>query len=166
MSIISFYLGQTPDHAGRKITDIWAFSHDELEHHHDFIQWLFPLEVPSPVNPAAPTLTPEDRRQFGANAQLQTNLLKSLDLMLDFYGLEREGTHVRRSTDFPDRSENWINAGNHNHLRLTRIVHCLALCGRKVEAKALLACLLEIAKENPRAISARTVEFWRHAVVV
>src|SRR5690242_1933999 len=88
--LITFYQNQSPDHADRFPRDIHAFSHDQLESHHDFIQWLFPLETPSPVNPFAPTHNTKTLHAFRTSSEIQTNLLRSLDLMLDFYGLERQ----------------------------------------------------------------------------
>jgi hypothetical protein len=166
MSLTAFYRGQAPDHAGRNITDIWAFSQRELESIHDFIQWLFPLEAPSPVNPEAPTLDAQSIAEFRESPELQANLRKSLAMMLDFYGLEQRGGNVVTGGNFAARSANWLTPNNHNHLRLTRIVHCLALCGLENEAKALLDCLLEVARQRPGAVTMRTLEFWRNAVTV
>jgi hypothetical protein len=171
MSLIPFYLGQAPDQSGRLITELWSFTHDQLEEHHDFIQWLFPLEVPSPVNRHAPTLSTADIEAFRARPRLRDNLLRSLDLMLNFYGLEREAPlnpalapEIVLAPNFQDRSDHWLAPGNHNHLRLTRILHCLELCGCHAEAAALLRRLELIADSHPRAVTAETLTYWRHAV--
>ena len=58
-----------------------------LEQHHDYIQWLFPLPELSPVNPQAPRLTLEHRCEFLRDAALRQALGRSLQLMLDFFGL-------------------------------------------------------------------------------
>jgi hypothetical protein len=166
MSLTEFYRGQTRDHAGRRIADIWAFSHDELESIHDFIQWLFPLEAPSPVNPEAPTLDARSMAEFSNSPELQANLRKSLAMMLDFYGLEQRQGKIVTAANSAVRSANWLMPNNHNHLRLTRIMHCLALCGLEAEAKALLQCLLDVARQHPGTVTSRTLEFWRNAVTV
>jgi len=164
MPLIPFYLNQSPDTEKRLLSDIWHFSLEELEDCHDFIQWLFPLKTPSAFNPDAPLLTPQDIRDFHSSPQLQSNLLKSLDLMLHFYGLTRTDTSIARAPNFPIRSKNWLTPNNHNHLRLTRILTCLSLCGLQPHAASLLQTLLEIAKENPRAITPTTLNFWRNAL--
>ncbi|MGN6368745.1 MAG: opioid growth factor receptor-related protein [Phycisphaerae bacterium] len=163
MSLISFYLNESPDSAGRRLADIWAFSLDELEYHHDFIQWLFPLDTPSPVNPDAPTLDANTIRLFRANPQLRANLLHSLDKMLYFYGLTRTDPTITRVPNFPDRSPNWLRPNNHNHLRLTRILRSTHLLGLEKESAALLQCLLEIAADLPTAITPTTLRFWQSA---
>jgi hypothetical protein len=43
---------------------------------------------------------------------------------------------------FLERSRNWLRPGNHNHLRLTRIMQSLWILGLRAEAKALQRCLL------------------------
>ena len=58
--LIEFYRGIAPDSEGRTLADLWAFSDDEMEEVHDFIQWMFPLREPSRFNPDAPLLTDED----------------------------------------------------------------------------------------------------------
>ena len=162
--IIAFYREQMPDHAGRMISEIWAFSHEALEDEHDYIQWLFPLEVPSPVNPAAPVLSSGTMQTFQEDAGLRQRMKRSLDIMLDFYGLARAGPEIVRGKHFAERSRGWLRAGNHNHLRLTRMMHCLKLCGLGDEAQALLGCLLKIAEAFPRAVTPETVGFWQRAV--
>ena len=91
--------------------------------------------------------------------------------MMSFYGLEvRSGERVTitRAPNFATRSTVWLSPGNHNHLRLTRILKCLNLLGLEAEAKALFACLSEIYederdKELP-AISDETLRYWRETV--
>ena len=75
--LIRFYDGTGTDHRGRTLADIHAYDHDALERHHDFIQWLFPLPEPSPVNPLAPRLTAEAIDAFHARPELRRALLAS-----------------------------------------------------------------------------------------
>jgi hypothetical protein len=179
MSLTSFYLNQSPDHARRLLADIHAFSLEQLESTHDFIQWLFPLETKSPVNPLAPTLDLQTISEFRSTPLLQQNMLRSLDLMLHFYGLQRKGDMIHlpstqsklenrnskivTASNFPNRSPIYLHPNNHNHLRLTRILHSLSLCGLTNEAAALLACLQQIAQDHPHAITPATLRFWQSA---
>src|SRR5687767_9226697 len=39
--LTEFYRGAGTDNWGRSLAEIWAFSDDELEGIHDFIQWMF-----------------------------------------------------------------------------------------------------------------------------
>ena len=52
------------DHRGRLLSHILGFSLDELEFHHDYIQWLFPLPEPSGANPSAPLLSLDGHRHI------------------------------------------------------------------------------------------------------
>ena len=72
--LIEFYRETGSDARGRNLERIWAYSDNEMEYHHDFIQWLFPLREPSQFNPDAPVLSDEDIRIFREDASLQENL--------------------------------------------------------------------------------------------
>ena len=85
--LLAFYRHQAPDHRGRWLQEIWWMPPSWLEQHHDYIQWLFPLPELSPVNPQAPRLTLEHRCEFLHDAALRQELGRSLQLMLDFFGL-------------------------------------------------------------------------------
>jgi hypothetical protein len=165
---VQFYRGSGTDHRGRRLDDILAWDDGKLEEVHDFIQWLFPLEEPSAVNPRAPILVDADRRAFADEPALGANLRRSFARMLSFYGLQLvEGAgapRVLRSGKWPERSPNWLTPHNHNHLRLTRIIKSLALLGMGDLGRALFDALAE---EYGRGVSAvigpTTFEFWRSA---
>ena len=82
--------------AARRITpddscsQIQQWPDERLEAVHDFIQWLFPLPEPSPVNPLAPVLDRETVEAFAARPELRENLRVSFLRMLRFYGLEMQ----------------------------------------------------------------------------
>ena|SRR5689334_11066401 len=165
--LIEFYSGRAPDHAGRFLHEIQQWPDDRLEAVHDFIQWLFPLTEPSPVNPLAPVLDGATIQAFQAQSELRENLNLSFLRMLRFYGLElqlEEPPSVQRAANFSERARNWLHAGNHNHLRITRILKSIALLGLRPEAVAFLKCLEAIYAEAPAKISAISMEFWRKAI--
>src|SRR5258706_5498982 len=85
-TITEFYSGSATDHRGRFLREIQSWNFDKLEEEHDFIQWLFPLPEPSPVNPAAPTLDAATIAEFYRRPDLQAALLLSFRVMLSFYG--------------------------------------------------------------------------------
>src|SRR5215831_12128024 len=90
LSLVKFYLGKEPDHKRRWIDQIWEWDHDQLEQTHDYIQWLFPLKEKSGFNPTAPALTDEVILAFKSRDELKNRLLRSLDVMLAFYGFARQ----------------------------------------------------------------------------
>jgi hypothetical protein len=163
--LVEFYSGRAPDHAGRFVHQIQHWPDERLEAVHDFIQWLFPLAEPSPVNPLAPVLDRETIEAFAAQPELRQNLRVSFLRMLHFYGLEMDSpAAVQRSADSRKRAANWLHPGNHNHLRITRILKSMALLGLAEEAGALLKCLETVYAEERGRISAVTLGYWRAAI--
>lgn len=169
--IIGFYSGTEPDHRGRYLREIQQWPDDQLEAVHDYIQWLFPLSERSGFNVAAPILNRESIQEFRARPELQGNLRVSFIRMMNFYGLEVRASEqftVVRMPNFAAKATIWLSPGNHNHLRITRILKCLTLLGLEAEAKAFFGCLSEIYKDEQNkplpTISEETMEYWREAV--
>lgn len=165
--LVAFYRGRGRDAAGRTLAEIQSWDEDRLERVHDYIQWLFPLDTPSAFNPLAPVLTPADIAAFLTDPELRDRLRASLRVMLAFYGLSCESApeiRIERTARFGARAATWLTPGNHNHLRLTRILKCLSLLGLEAYARALLRCLEAIAAEHPGVVSAATLGHWRGAV--
>ena len=163
--LLSFYRRQATDDRGRTLDQIRALDRRELERVHDYIQWLFPLPEPSGANPSAPTLTAEAIAAFQNDATLQRELLESLSLMLAFYGyrLAQGSTGIERAPDASSRIADWLRPGNHNFLRLTRIMRSLSVLGLPVYARSLLGQLEQLYREQPQIIGERTIGFWRRA---
>jgi Opioid growth factor receptor (OGFr) conserved region len=164
--IVAFYSG-AEDAERRTLAQILEWDDDRLEMVHDYIQWVFPTRQPSGVNPLAPTVTAETIRAFAADPEVRDRLRRALDRMLVFYGLVRRGARVEiDDARFPARARVWLHPGNHNHLRLTRILDSLATLGLGEDARALQRCLLDDVAAGPgqALVSPRTVDFWRGAV--
>ncbi len=162
--IVGFYSGACPDHAGRTLDQILGWDDERLEEVHDYIQWLFPMEQPSPVNPSAPVVREGTRRAFKTSPLLRDNLCRACARMLAFYGLECDhdalSPDVVPGEDFADKSGHWMHPGNHNLLRLTRILTSLRLLGRSQCSKSIHACLSRLAAEHPTRIPTMTLRFW------
>ena len=105
-NITEFLEGTGTDHQGRFITDIWKFDDRKIEHNHDFIQWLFPLNEKSRAVPQSPVLTKEDISAIKNSAVAQANLRKSA-LWFE---------------SFLERTDLWLRPRNHNHLRISRVI--------------------------------------------
>src|ERR1039458_5938180 len=168
--IIWFCGGAERDHRGRYLHEIQQWPDGQLEAVHDYIQWLFPLPEPSGFNAAAPILTRESMQEFRARPELRQKLRVSFLRMMNFYGLEaRSGEPVTgtRAPNFAAKATTWLSPGNHNHLRITRILRCLSLLGLEAEAKAFFDCLSEIYEDGQNkpmpAISDETMLYWREA---
>ena len=167
-AVVAFYRGNGRDHRRRSLSDIHGFDFYDLEFNHDYIQWLFPLPEPSGANASAPLLSKEDRAAFKSDDSLRSALLQSFELMLEFYGLDyvnrSADVEVERGASFNERSGLWLTSGNHNFLRISRILRSLTLLGCSRYAVALLECLEKIYAETPQTIGKTTIGYWRGAV--
>jgi hypothetical protein len=165
--IIAFYEGSAPDDRGRFVGDILRFDDDRLEDVHDFIQWLFPLLERSGANPSAPILDDAAIEAFRSRPELRAALRRSLDRMLVFYGFAWEGERIVKSANFEERSH-WLSPGNHNHLRVTRILRSLTALGEPQAAHAFFDALADVYREERRTwrnrIADRSFHFWTAAV--
>jgi hypothetical protein len=134
---------------------------------HDYIQWIFPLPERSGANPGSPVLDAAMIAVIRGSAEMQGRLRAGFLRMLAFYGFTLEGDAVAEGPRFADASRNWLRAGNHNHLRLTRMLRSLRVLGLEHEAAALWEALrLLYERENAegrRTITVETFAFWRKA---
>lgn len=161
--LIDFHLGSGRDGSGRRLADVRAFSNDELEDHHDFIQWLFPMRTISRFNPSAPTLTDDDIRTFQNTILLRDSLRQSFQVFLAFLGFRMESGRVVPADDFESRADLW-RYPNHNWLRITRVLTSLTTLGLESEALALFEALKELRESDRWAIGDDTFRFWESAV--
>ncbi|MBE9010455.1 hypothetical protein IQ250_09580 [Pseudanabaenaceae cyanobacterium LEGE 13415] len=162
--LIPFYLGEQRDIEGRTIEEIWALDFEELECVHDYIQWLFPLAERSAFNSNAPIVTSETIDTFRSDPRLRQNLVRSLQVMLHFYGLQEDNGKITRSENYPIRKLEWVDLFNHNYLRITRILKCLMTFGLEEYAQAFYECLTQIYREESDCIGSETFRYWTNAV--
>ena len=166
--LVRFYLGEGPDAAGRSLREIRGWNDERLEAVHDYIQWLFPTRQRSRFNPDAPEVNAEDVQAFQGDERLRAALVASLRQMLAFYGFsyEEEDGHplIETGDDWEEKSENWFHVGNHNLLRITRILDCLGTMGLGEHAQTLLEALEAVCEQEPGTVGERTLNFWRGTV--
>ena len=165
--LIDFYLGEGTDSEGRWLRDLRRWDFDRLESVHDYIQWLFPTRQRSQFNASAPTLDDAVVRAFRTDARLQAALLDSFRQMLAFYGFQYRDEDgrpmVETGAEWETRCRQWFYAGDHNLLRITRILDCLRTLGLEDQARAFLDALDAACDAAPGTIPWRTREFWRAA---
>lgn len=101
-----------------------------LEDRHNYIQFLFPIRE-SGMSSAQP-LTKNEAEIFQKNPKMQERIIKSYEIMLDFYGMKlvdkKTGQIERNEKTWKQRYEH-LNSSGHNYLRITRILKCLGLVG-------------------------------------
>jgi hypothetical protein len=169
--VLDFYRGELRHPRGVTIESIWGWDHGQLEYEHTYIQWLFPLRDPSRAVPGSPTITEAEVGEFNRDPALRERVLRSLRCMLGFYGFTMipaadaaEGVTIAPAPDFAAKSRSWLTPGNHNHLRITRILKSLCILGLQNEAREMFAALQRVYVTNADAIGSMTYEFWRKAV--
>lgn len=160
--LIHFYMAKHTDHRGRFIHDIWSLDEFWLEHTHDYIQWLFPIPEQGRFNSFAPVLEHTDRLAFRGSDNLRERQRTSLDLMANFWGLSRNDNEFIPHTNLSIKRHTWLKPGGHNHLRITRIIRSLHLCGQESLAMAFQSTVIDIGLRDG-LVSERTIEFWRSA---
>jgi hypothetical protein len=146
-AITSFLSGTGTDHRHRKIGDILAFDDQQLEHIHDYIQWLFPLPERSAFNALAPILTVEDIDRLRMNAAAHENIRAAAERMLSFYRL----------------TANWLTARDHNHLRISRIIRSIALTIGRDDAAWFHDEIMKLVEAAGNPVSEESLAYWREA---
>ncbi|MBJ6125055.1 opioid growth factor receptor-related protein [Microvirga splendida] len=146
-SLHAFLAGVGRDGRGRSVADVLAFSDDELEAVHDYIQWLFPLPTRSAAQPHSPVLTQAEIEAIRADPRSIESLKKATERMLQFY----------RETHW------WLTAHDHNHLRITRILHSLRLLVGPIEARAFYGVIISLHEAAGAPINTRSLHYWAEA---
>ena len=164
--LIRFFSGGVHDD-GRRLEEILRWDDLRLEMVHDYIQWLFPLPEASGANPRAPVLDERSIATIRGDAAMQRRLRAAFERMLEFYGFVLEDGAVAEGPQFAKASRNWLHPGNHNHLRLSRILRSLRVLGMEDEAAALWEALRSLYERETavgrRVITAETFGYWRRA---
>lgn len=117
-----------------------------------YIQWLFPIREQG-LNGYALPLQPHEADIIRTTPIMQTRLLSSLKLMLDFYGMAVSVHNPLVLTRHPDSEINEIQYDNlnrsyHNYLRLTRIFKALVELGQADYVPSILLFILSEQSEN------------------
>jgi len=167
-TVVKFYRKEIPDAEGRLIDEIRSWNNERLEYIHDYIQWLFPLRKKGSTNFNAPVLDNNQISVFHNDKKLQNEITESLKVMLKFYGLEyncQEGyINITKSDSWNERKKVWLTYGNHNFLRITRILTSLRILGLSVQSKAFFEALSRIYEsEGYEIIGTQTFEIWKSA---
>ena len=149
MNFENFLTNIEPDFKNRFLNDIWSFTDEDIEHTHDFIQLLFPLnEQSESVFHGYYLNTKSSIINIKSNDLAKSNIVTSSKWFLSF--LERN-THWRRRHD-------------HNYLRITRIIKSLRLLVSDEEANKFYESFIELIDESLRSkINLTTLSYWENA---
>jgi len=147
MNFENFLTNSEPDFKNRFLNDIWNFSDEDIEHTHDFIQLLFPLnEKSESVFHGYYLNTESSIINVKSNDLAKSNIVKSSKWFLSFL----------------ERNSHWRRRHDHNYLRITRIIKSLRLLVSDDEADTFYQLMLNILTEEDRLkINSETLEFWK-----
>eukprot|EP01117_Protostelium_nocturnum_P010222 TRINITY_DN3665_c0_g1_i1.p1 TRINITY_DN3665_c0_g1~~TRINITY_DN3665_c0_g1_i1.p1 ORF type:complete len:440 (-),score=190.13 TRINITY_DN3665_c0_g1_i1:42-1250(-) len=148
----------------------WFGSYDLLESHHGYIQWLFPLFEGGGMNYQSKALKKEEARLMREDLSIAKRIIKSYQLMLDFYGIrlaDLSTGRLERNVNWKDRFRN-LNSNTHNNLRINRIITSLGHLGFQKWKKPLVSFFEnEIVKNNLLPNCKRSLkDFWVEALDV
>lgn len=173
--IIDFYSGVGTDDQGRTLEEILLWGSDELENVHDYVQLVFPTDQPSRFNPTAPVLDEETIEAFTDNNTCMRNLVCATERMLDHFGFKKRPNGLRtvpgkiisyRTASWRMVSPTkltkpwWVEKGDHNYLRFTRILRCLNLMGLNIYAEMVYQLLSEMYENYKNEIGEETLKHW------
>ena len=163
--LLSFYYGSHPDHRGRMLAEIVQQDDFWLEHTHDFIQWIFPLNELSRASVHAPLVDGATLKAFHSDELLQKHMRVALVRMLKFLGLVFDGKTLTKGPTWNGRKGEWFTAHSHNSLRIARILKSMVLLGRRADAVALHAGLETLCQIEPDCgITDESRTIWKTAV--
>ena len=147
MDIVGFLEGKTPDHRGRTLSMVLAFSDERAEQTHDYVQWLFPLDEPSGSVQGAPVLSDLDIDEIKKSAAAQANLIKASEWFFQFL----------------NQNQRWIAKYDHNQLRITRVIKSLRLLIGDIEADNFRQSIFDYLGEDVDLIGEKAKSFWNSA---
>ncbi len=142
MKIVEFYRGEIPNNEGLFFQDFLArYGHSQMEVDHAWIQWVLPTKQLSNFNEDAPLLTDDEITLFQHDPELKEKLDLVVNKVLDYFGMENtpegliwsERPHARW----------WLQAFNHNMLRMDRFIVSLRYFGRNDIAQQVFGLLGE-----------------------
>ncbi len=157
-----FLTGNGKDKYGRTHGQILSMSDFKLETTHNYIQWLFPIDSPSRYADSI-VLTDEMISIFKSDKEILDNLRRAFERMMRFYGFGRNerGQLVIAVSRIKMRMA-WLNRGNHNFMRLTRILRSLHLFGLSDLELELFDILQDLANEYD--FLSDPYEYWKAAI--
>jgi hypothetical protein len=143
--IDDFLKGNKPDIHKRYLKDIWMMSDDQIENKHNFIQWIFPLNVKSNAVPSSPILTKKEIICIKKSEIVQKNIKKSAEWFLKFLS----------------SNSYWICQNNHNHYRITRVIKSLRLIHSNEEAEKFKNSIMNLIQGNEKKINLTNIQYWK-----
>ena len=147
MDFEKFLINQGPDFKGRTLEEIWAYSDNEIESTHDFVQIVFPTNKPSQATFNKLYL---DNELLIENLKNSSKVTKKLMKSAAWY------------LSFLERNDSWQKGYDHNQLRITRVIESLRLLVSDEAADEFFKAILRLVKD-PAILNPSTIKFWEEA---
>jgi hypothetical protein len=164
------YIGSS---IGMTIETLAQKDYDYLDRTHDFIQLVYPSDIPSAYFSEAPLVTPRSIASIKAHPEAQERMrLFTLEAMCPFLGIR--STHKPDGSvalTFVDRKRAdgtsvWENTSfGHNNQRITRMIRSLHLHGLEPLARELQRCVTEELRNRLEDLRVATSNPWEHWAV-
>lgn len=175
--LTAFLSGTGPDRHNRYYSGFIGYTDKQLEYDHSYIQWVFPTETPSAVNVFAPVISRDQAKQLTKIEAVRENLHKMFLRMLLFYGISlisNEDLDKREDASFvvirrdrrttwifhKRRVDEWLQEGNHNLLRISRMLECLYIFDKKEEYELLCKIVNTFAAYKPEIKEWACWSYW------
>ena len=152
--VIAFLHGGL-DPLGRRFDEMLAYSDDRMEECHDYVQWMWPLHEESHFASVFPVLTQDVADVLAKSEQARGRLLAGLARFRSFYGVHEDG----KVDD--DKVQQWCHNGDHNLLRITRIIRSLRILGLEEPAQQFYKDMTAVGEAN--GLSETTLRYWKRA---
>ncbi|XP_070565597.1 opioid growth factor receptor-like [Ptychodera flava] len=149
------------------IHEYWWGVYDRLERHQGYIQWIFPIREKG-MNYQSQELQLHEAEGIKSDKQAWARVLKSYEMMLDFYGMklvDKEKGTIQRAANWKERYSH-LNRSTHNYLRITRILKSLGELGYEHLKTPFVEFVLTEALENGQLKNCvnSCVQYWLHTI--
>jgi hypothetical protein len=158
--IVNFYINQDKNSEGVSLEEILSYSDIKFEACHNFVQWVFPLHEKSLHSKSSPQLSKEDVEILSNSLIAKNNILKALERFVQFLNETKDPLEICYNA-LPSK-KHWTTEGNHNFLRITRIIRSLRLFGLHKEAKDFYDYVVKIFNYNN--LNKNTIYYWDMAL--
>jgi hypothetical protein len=164
--LYNFYCHKGTDAAGRTFDDIMAFNDEQLEKVHDYIQWIFPSLTPSGSQPQSPILDEETISVFKQSYIFSKRFHDALIKIFHFWNIPVIKGESISTDDMNTEGFEWLLRGNHNQLRISRVLESTRLLGYKDVTRDLFNKLVKfVGNTQPyqHQLTAKNIAYWYQA---
>ncbi len=156
VDLIRFFRNEQADCEGRMLEDILKYTPDEIEHKHNFIQWIFPTISKSRFNRNAPIIDDSFKDRFQKDNLVKCNFCKSCQLYLNYIGFQCKDGNIT-CTPF---HKMFHQLPSHNLLRITRVLESLNQIGNSDCSQRLYKSIMDEVELHPEKIPLETKLYW------